>query len=156
MHLPGGEEQGTPETWRFSIDVAKAWEDAATEIELPHTRTVLMRSAMVMSPDRGGVFDVLLRLVRLGLGGTNGDGQQFVSWIHDADFIAAIDWLIEHQAPAEMPARWEEHVAAMQNAARDVLNAQDVASAANATSRLGLACGSCHTANNVTVSPGSP
>ncbi len=93
----GGEEENVPDTWRFSIDVAKAWEDAATEFELPHTRIVLLRSAMVMSPDRGGVFDVLLRLVRLGLGGTSGDGRQYVSWIHDADFIAAIDWLIEHR-----------------------------------------------------------
>ena len=51
---------------------------------------------MTMSPDRGGVFDVLLGLVRRGLGGTNGDGRQYVSWIHDHDFIGAIYWLIEH------------------------------------------------------------
>ncbi|NND98614.1 MAG: TIGR01777 family protein [Pirellulaceae bacterium] len=92
----GGNEPNVPETWRFSIDVAKKWESAATSIDLPKTRRVLMRSAMVMSPDRGGVLDVLLRLVRLGLGGPNGNGKQFVSWIHDADFVAAIHWIIDH------------------------------------------------------------
>jgi hypothetical protein len=49
---------------------------------------------MTMSPDRGGIFDVLLRLVRWRLGGTSGDGRQFVSWIHEADFIRAVEWLI--------------------------------------------------------------
>lgn len=60
-------------------------------------------------------------------------------------------WLVEHQAPAGLPARWEEHVDAMRTAARDTLNAQDVTTAASATSRLGLACGGCHVANNVSV-----
>jgi len=51
---------------------------------------------MVMSPDRGGVFDTLLRLVRFGLGGRSGSGRQFVSWIHDQDFVQSILWLIGH------------------------------------------------------------
>ncbi|MCR9246880.1 MAG: TIGR01777 family oxidoreductase [bacterium] len=91
----GGDEPGVPDTWRFSIDVAKAWEAAAKSFTLPRTRLVLMRSAMTMSPDRGGIFDVLLRLVRFGLGGSPGDGRQFVSWIHDRDFVRAVRWLIE-------------------------------------------------------------
>jgi len=92
----GGSEPNAPSTWRFSIDVAKAWEKAASDAVTPHTRKVLMRSAMIMSPDRGGIFDVLLRFVRFGLGGKIGDGRQFVSWIHDADFCRAVFWLIEH------------------------------------------------------------
>jgi len=92
----GGHEEGVPETWRFSIEVATAWEKAALEAETPQTRKVLLRSAMTMSPDPGGVFDVLMGLVRSGLGGAIGDGRQFVSWIHDQDFIRAIEWLIDH------------------------------------------------------------
>ena len=91
----GGNEPGSPDTWRFSIEVAKAWEQAADEAVVPRTRKVLLRSAVVMSPDRGGIFDVLLGLVRNGLGGTSGDGRQFVSWIHERDFIRAVYWLIE-------------------------------------------------------------
>lgn len=94
--LLGGSENGLPDTWKFSLDVANSWEKAAQEISLPKTRTVLLRSAMTMSPDPGGVFDVLLGLVRWGLGGASGDGRQFVSWIHDQDFIRAIYWLLDH------------------------------------------------------------
>lgn len=94
----GGHEPNVPDTWKFSINVAKAWEAAAMEIDFPHTRRVLMRSAMTMSPDEEGVFDTLLRLVRFGLGGTCGDGQQFMSWIHEADFIRSIHWLIENES----------------------------------------------------------
>lgn len=93
----GGNEPAVPETWRFSIDVAKAWELATLQADTPHTRKVLLRSAIIMSPDHGGAFDMLLRLVRFGLGGTEGDGRQFVSWIHEDDFVRAIRWIIEHE-----------------------------------------------------------
>ena len=83
----GGHEEDSPDTWRFSIDVATAWERAAREAVPHNTRQVLLRSAMTMSPDRGGVFDVLLGLVRLGLGGRHGNGRQYVSWIHEHDFV---------------------------------------------------------------------
>jgi len=93
----GGTESDAPDTWRFSIDVARAWERATEDFSTPRTRKVLLRSAMTMSPDHGGIFDTLLRLVRLGLGGRAGDGRQYVSWIHDLDFIRAIESLIDNK-----------------------------------------------------------
>jgi uncharacterized protein (TIGR01777 family) len=92
----GGAEPDAPDTWRFSLDVATSWERAVDEADTPQTRKVKMRAAMIMSPDAGGVFDTLLRLVRFGLGGQAGDGRQYVSWIHDEDFVRAVRWLIEH------------------------------------------------------------
>jgi len=92
----GGHEVRIPDTWRFSIDVATAWERAAREVVLPATRRVLMRTAIVLAPS-AEAFDILLRLVRWGLGGRQGDGRQFVSWIHDRDLVRAIHWLIEHE-----------------------------------------------------------
>jgi len=92
----GGHEPNVPDTWRFSVDVAMAWERAADDVHTPHTRKVKLRSAMVMSPEPGGVFDTLLMLVRHGLGGQAGNGRQFVSWIHEQDFIRAIYWLIDN------------------------------------------------------------
>lgn len=92
----GGNKHNTPDTWHFSIDVAKAWEQALNDAITPATRKVALRAAMVMSPDQGGVFDVLLRLVRFGLGGKAGDGRQYISWVHHRDFARAIDWLIDH------------------------------------------------------------
>jgi AcrR family transcriptional regulator len=56
---------------------------------------ILLRAAVTMSPDAGGIFDTLLRLVRRGLGGTAGSGRQFVSWIHRDDFVGAMHWLID-------------------------------------------------------------
>jgi hypothetical protein len=93
----GGNEPNVPNTWRFSIEVATAWERALDAAEVPGTRKVKLRSAVIMSPDRGGIFDVLLGLVRRGLGGQSGNGQQYVSWIHHEDFVRAIYWLIEQQ-----------------------------------------------------------
>jgi uncharacterized protein (TIGR01777 family) len=92
----GGNEPGAPSTWNFSIDVARSWEQAFFQSSTPETRKVAIRSAMVMSPDRGGVFDTLLTLVRFGLGGTSGSGQQYVSWVHDVDFLSAIEFLVAH------------------------------------------------------------
>jgi uncharacterized protein len=90
----GGNEPGAPDTWNFSIAVARAWEAAFNQTTTPRTRKVGLRSAMTFSPDCGGVFDVFLSLVRRGLGGTVGSGRQFVSWIHDADFVRAVEFLI--------------------------------------------------------------
>ena len=93
----GGDEPGAPDTWRFSIEVAKAWERTCEEAQTPSTRKLLLRSAMTMSPDQGGVFDTLLGLVRRGLGGTSGNGRQYVSWIHEEDFVRSLRWLIDHE-----------------------------------------------------------
>jgi len=91
-----GNESDAPPKWKFSIDVATAWERELEKAEAPRTRKVAMRSAMTMSPDRGGIFDVLLGLVRRGLGGRAGSGRQYVSWIHERDFVRAVEWLIAH------------------------------------------------------------
>lgn len=94
--LIGGDEPDAPPGWRFSIDVATAWERTVAAAETPRTRKVILRAAVILSPDRGGIFDTLLGLVRRGLGGRSGDGRQYVSWVHDRDFVRAIDWLIAH------------------------------------------------------------
>ncbi|HET9830844.1 MAG TPA: TIGR01777 family oxidoreductase [Vicinamibacterales bacterium] len=92
----GGDEGDAPDTWRFSIDVATAWERAFRETNVPNTRKIALRSAMTMSPDKGGIFDTLRGLVRRGFGGRAGDGRQFISWIHHEDFVASLRWLIDH------------------------------------------------------------
>jgi uncharacterized protein (TIGR01777 family) len=90
----GGRESNAPDTWRFSINVARAWEKAFDEAATDGTRKIALRSAMTLSPDRGGVFDTLLALTRHHLGGRAGHGRQFMSWIHDEDFVRAVQWLI--------------------------------------------------------------
>jgi uncharacterized protein (TIGR01777 family) len=91
----GGNESDLPDEWRFSIDVARAWEKTLDDAKTPRTRKVKLRTAMVMSAARGGAFQALLRHIRLGFG-RFGDGRQFMSWIHERDFVGAVDWLIAH------------------------------------------------------------
>jgi uncharacterized protein len=91
----GGDEPDAPEEWRFSIDVARAWERAFDDARTPCTRKVKMRTAMVMSAGRGGAFHALLRHIRLGFG-RFGDGRQYMSWIHERDFTRAVRWLIDN------------------------------------------------------------
>jgi len=115
-----GEIGGTPEAKdEFSVEVARAWERAffsegtaatvgeASRLSLtskdgdrrdacPTVRKVALRMAMVLGAEKGSVFPVLRRLVRFGLGGKMGSGEQYVSWIHEEDFCRAIEWLIDH------------------------------------------------------------
>jgi len=91
----GGDERDAPAYWRTSIDIAKAWEAALAQAATPRTRKVALRAAMVMSPDRGGIFDVLLGLTRRGLGGSIAGGRQWMSWIHERDFVRAALMLID-------------------------------------------------------------
>ena len=93
----GGSEEGVPGYWAFSVDISQAWERELDEAKVPATRKVALRAAMVMTPDRGGVFDVLSRMTRLGLGGPVAGGGQYVSWIHEDDFTAAVRFIIDQE-----------------------------------------------------------
>ena len=77
----------------FSIEIIRKWECALDEAPTPQTRKVAMRITLVFGRD-GGVFPVLKRLARFGLGGKMGSGEQYVSWIHVDDFLRAVEWLI--------------------------------------------------------------
>ena len=90
----GGNEPDVPAYWKWSIDIARAWEHALEEAATPHTRKVALRAAMVMSPDEGGIFDTLLRLVKFRLGGAAAGGAQYISWIHETDYVRALEFLI--------------------------------------------------------------
>ncbi len=94
--LIGSTEPGVPALWKRSIDIALAWEAELNAAPTPRTRKVSLRSAMIMSPDKGGVFSAFATLCSLGMG-AQGEGTQFVSWIHEADFTAALDFIIRNE-----------------------------------------------------------
>jgi uncharacterized protein (TIGR01777 family) len=81
----------------FSARVARDWEAAFFAAETPRTRKLALRNAVVLSPTHGSAFAVLSNLVRISLGGTQGNGRQFVSWIHEADYARAVEFLIAHE-----------------------------------------------------------
>ncbi len=84
----------------FSVQVGQAWEEALFDAPTPRTRRVALRISLIFGVEPGGVFHVLRRLTRLGLGGRMGDGRQFVSWIHEEDCCRAIEWILDHEEMA--------------------------------------------------------
>lgn len=79
----------------FSIDVCKIWESSFFENELPQTRKVALRLGIVLGRT-DGAFPRLLNLVKFGLGGRQGDGKQYVNWVHEQDAVHTIEWLLNH------------------------------------------------------------
>lgn len=90
---PQDEESGAI-GYGFSIDVCKKWEETFFNIHTPLTRKVALRMGIVLG-SQDGVFPRLLNLVKFGLGGKQGDGQQYVSWIHEQDAAKCTEWLMQ-------------------------------------------------------------
>lgn len=79
----------------FSIEVCKAWENCFFETNTPNTRKIALRMGIVLGL-KDGAFPRLLNLVKLGMGGKQGKGQQYVSWIHEEDAARSMEWLLNH------------------------------------------------------------
>ncbi|MBB6499266.1 TIGR01777 family oxidoreductase [Pedobacter cryoconitis] len=80
----------------FSIDVCRQWEQVFMETDTPKTRKIALRLGIVLGRS-DSAFPRLLNLVKFGLGGYQGDGQQYVSWIHEQDVAKCTTWLLEHE-----------------------------------------------------------
>lgn len=76
----------------FSVEVCKTWEQIFWQTKTPATKKILLRTAIVFGR-RDGVIPRLLNLVRLGLGGQQGTGKQYFSWIHEQDFARITEWV---------------------------------------------------------------
>ena len=91
---PQDEESGEPGSG-FSVDVCKAWEESFWKAETPKTKKVLLRVGMVMGRS-DGAFPRLKGLALCGLGGHQGPGTQYISWIHEQDFARCTEWVFNH------------------------------------------------------------
>lgn len=80
----------------FSVQVCKAWEKTFNEIETPKTRKLFLRITIVLGK-KGGVFKTLKSLAKIGLGGNHGDGNQYISWIHEKDLCRSIEFLMHNK-----------------------------------------------------------
>ena len=79
----------------FSVDICRAWENEFFKTNTPHTRKIALRVGIVFGKN-SAVFPRLLNLLKYGLGGQQGNGRQYVSWIHEADISRMTEWLLEH------------------------------------------------------------
>ncbi|RZK55228.1 MAG: TIGR01777 family protein [Pedobacter sp.] len=76
----------------FSVDVATNWEKSFLDFQLPNTRQIALRMAIILG-DGGGVMEPFVNLVRFGLGGKQGSGKQMFSWLHVEDLFNIILFL---------------------------------------------------------------
>lgn len=76
----------------FSVDVAKNWENHFFAFDLPKTRKIALRIAIVLGKE-GGVMTPYRNIVKLGLGGAQGTGKQKFSWIHIEDLFQIVLFL---------------------------------------------------------------
>lgn len=81
----------------FSVQIAKAWEEAFFSHHTPNTRKVALRTAIVLGK-KGGALQPMITMTRLGLGGKQGSGDQKFSWIHEEDFARSIEHIINHDS----------------------------------------------------------
>lgn len=80
----------------FSIDVCKQWEAVFFERELSGTRKIALRMGIVLGRS-DSVFPRLLNLVKCGLGGKQGSGEQYVSWVHEQDVARSTEWILNQE-----------------------------------------------------------
>ncbi|MGA9637214.1 TIGR01777 family oxidoreductase [Flavobacterium sp.] len=80
----------------FSMNVAQSWEKAFFKMETPDTLKTALRTSIVLGK-KGGAFIPLKTLAKIGLGGKQGKGNQYISWIHEHDFARALEFVIQKQ-----------------------------------------------------------
>jgi len=106
----------------FSIDVCRRWEQTFFDASTPQTRKIALRMGIVLGRS-DSAFPRLLNLVRLGLGGKQGDGEQYMSWVHEQDAAKCTEFLLQHteldgviNCTAPVPAKNKYFMAAMRKA----------------------------------------
>lgn len=80
----------------FSVGVAQAWEEAFGDSVVEGVRKVVLRVSIALGKD-GGAFPVMRRFAKLGLGGAQGPGSQWVSWLHVDDWVGVARFLMARE-----------------------------------------------------------
>lgn len=86
--------EDSPQGDNFSANVCKQWEETFNDIITPLTRKVFYRIGLVLGKG-GGVLEPFVNLARFGLCGRQGNGKQYISWMHEIDFVRSIQFAVE-------------------------------------------------------------
>lgn len=92
-HGPEPLTETSPVHDEFSHELCKRWEEQARKAESLGVRVCILRLGVVLGQG-GGMLGRLLPMFRLALGGRIGDGDQMLSWVHRADVIRAMQFLL--------------------------------------------------------------
>ncbi len=91
--LDESEQPGTD----FLAQLCRAWEESSASVSHVDARRLVVRMGLVLTP-KSGPLGKQLPLFRMGLGARVGSGLQWMSWIHLADVVAALEFLIGNEA----------------------------------------------------------
>jgi uncharacterized protein (TIGR01777 family) len=86
-------DEQAPAGFDVLADVCKAWEGATAPARLAGARVAIMRTGIVLG--RGGALAKMLPAFKAFAGGPLGDGGQWLSWIHIADVVRALVFLLD-------------------------------------------------------------
>src|ERR1700754_4515917 len=87
-------DESAPNAHGFLAALCRDWEAATHRADEAGVRVVRLRTGHVLSR-RGGLLGTLRPLFALMLGGRLGDGLQYMPWLHVADHVAAIRFVLE-------------------------------------------------------------
>jgi uncharacterized protein (TIGR01777 family) len=80
----------------FQSHLCADWEAQAAKAEAHGVRVCFVRTGIVLGENDGALAQMITPF-KFGLGGHFGSGKQYMPWIHLADEIGAIRFLVEHQ-----------------------------------------------------------
>jgi uncharacterized protein (TIGR01777 family) len=83
----------------FLADLCRVWEAAARPAEDAGVRTVLLRTGLPLH-ESGGLLKPQMIPFKLGVGGRLGSGKQFLPWIALADWLGAVEFLLDTESVA--------------------------------------------------------
>ncbi len=85
----------------FSEDVCKKWETTLYSFNHLSTYITALRTGIVIGK-KAPVFRTLTNLCKMRVGKRQGRGNQYISWIHEADFVSAIDHILQSPKPKKV------------------------------------------------------
>lgn len=88
--------EDSPPGTGFLAELVQKWEAATTVAAEAGNRVVLARTGLVIS-NRGGALGPLMPMLRAGIAGPLGSGEQIWPWISLRDEVRALAWTIEDE-----------------------------------------------------------
>ena len=93
---PAHDENSPSQSGGFLEEVTLAWEDEFFRHKRTGVRQVALRISFILGRENGA-FPLLARLARFGLGGKQGTGEQWMSWLHEDDWVGIARFLMEEK-----------------------------------------------------------
>jgi uncharacterized protein (TIGR01777 family) len=93
---PAHDENSPTQSGGFLEDVTKAWEDEFFRHKRAGVRQIALRISFILGRE-SGAFPLLAHLARFGLGGKQGSGEQWMSWLHEDDWVGITRYLMEEK-----------------------------------------------------------